>query len=190
MKKQTTLRQDRRCVSIISILLKTVYRRKGGYWVGEYLRKKNVLYSIGKNVYFGGKLPSDPFLVSLGDNVTIASNVMMYTHDIFGEMLSKSDEYRDYNKCTSYYSPIKICNNVAIGGNVTIMPGVTIGSYVIVAGGSVVTKDIPNGVIVGGAPAKILGNTRDFVMKRYDENPRQWSWDDQLSELINYYWKE
>ena len=48
-----------------------------------------------------------------------------------------------------------IGDNVWIGANVTILPGVTIGDYVVVAAGSVVTKDVPSGVLVAGVPAVV-----------------------------------
>jgi len=51
---------------------------------------------------------------------------------------------------------VRIGDDVWIGGNVTIVPGVTIGQNVVVAAGAVVTKDVPDNVLVGGVPAKIL----------------------------------
>lgn len=50
--------------------------------------------------------------------------------------------------------PIHIGNDVWIGGNVTIMPGLTIGNNVVIAAGAVVTKDVPNNSLVAGVPAK------------------------------------
>ncbi|MGM8317302.1 DapH/DapD/GlmU-related protein, partial [Clostridium perfringens] len=52
--------------------------------------------------------------------------------------------------------PVTIGNNVWIGGHATINPGVTIGNNVVVASGAVVTKDVPDNVVVGGNPAKII----------------------------------
>ena len=60
-------------------------------------------------------------------------------------------ERRDY---MAYAKPVRIGNDVWIGGNVTILPGVTIGNNVVVAAGAVVTKDIPDNTLVGGVPAK------------------------------------
>ena len=51
---------------------------------------------------------------------------------------------------------MRIGDDIWIGGNVTIVPGVTIGQNVVVAAGAVVTKDVPDNVLVGGVPAKIL----------------------------------
>ncbi len=52
--------------------------------------------------------------------------------------------------------PIKIGNNVWIGANSTILPGVTIGDGAIIAAGAVVSKDVPENAVVGGVPAKII----------------------------------
>lgn len=52
--------------------------------------------------------------------------------------------------------PITIGNHVWIGGNALIMPGVTIGNDVVVAAGAVVTKDVPDGTMVAGNPAKVI----------------------------------
>ena len=50
--------------------------------------------------------------------------------------------------------PVTIGNDVWIGGNCTILPGVTIGNNVVIAAGAVVTKDVPDNCVVGGVPAK------------------------------------
>lgn len=55
-----------------------------------------------------------------------------------------------------YTAPVTIGNNVWVGANTTILPGVTIGDFSVVAAGSVVTKDVPSGVLVGGIPAKVI----------------------------------
>lgn len=57
-----------------------------------------------------------------------------------------------------------IGNNVWLGAHVVVLPGVTIGDGVIVAAGAVVTKDIPSNVVVGGVPAKVIGE-RDAAKK-------------------------
>lgn len=53
-------------------------------------------------------------------------------------------------------TPVTIGNDVWIGGNVTILPGVTIGDRAVIAAGAVVTKDIPANTVAGGVPAKVI----------------------------------
>ncbi|WP_461823468.1 acyltransferase [Blautia stercoris] len=65
-----------------------------------------------------------------------------------------------------YIGSIEVYENVMIGADSTIMYDVKIGPNAIVAAGSVVTKDVPEGTIVGGNPAKVIGKFEDFVVKR------------------------
>jgi maltose O-acetyltransferase len=60
------------------------------------------------------------------------------------------------NSGKEYAKPISFGNNVWIGGNAVINPGVTVGDNVVIASGAVVTKDIPDNVVVGGNPARII----------------------------------
>lgn len=105
---------------------------------------------IGDNFYANHNLVIlDGAEVTVGNNVMVGPNCGFYTagHPINAEQRSSGLEYA---------KPIKIGNNVWIGGNVCIMPGVTIGDDVVIGGGSVVTKDIPSGVVAAGNPCKVL----------------------------------
>ncbi|MDE7203257.1 MAG: hypothetical protein K2O91_15450, partial [Lachnospiraceae bacterium] len=59
------------------------------------------------------------------------------------------------------YAPIKIGAHVWIGSNATVLPGVTIGDYAVVAAGAVVTRDVPAMTVVGGVPAKVLKKVKE-----------------------------
>ena len=87
--------------------------------------------------------------VKFGDNVFIAPNCGFYTagHPI---------DAKRRNAGLEYAYPITVGNNVWIGGGVQVMPGVKIGNNVVIGGGSVVTHDIPDGVIAVGNPCKLL----------------------------------
>lgn len=104
---------------------------------------------VGDNFYAGYNFTVlDMAEVKIGNNCMIGPNVNIYTtgHNI---------KPKDRNK-TGYEIKIAIGDNVWIGGNSTILPGVTIGENSIVAAGSVVTSNVPKNVIVAGNPAKIL----------------------------------
>ena len=91
----------------------------------------------------------DSAKVEFGDNVFIAPNSAFYTA---GHPL----DYETRNKGLEYAKPIKVGNNVWIGGNAIVLPGVTIGDNVVIGAGSVVTKDIPSNVIAVGNPCKVI----------------------------------
>jgi acetyltransferase-like isoleucine patch superfamily enzyme len=126
---------------------KKKYAKKIGVKIGENCR----IYST----HFG----SEPFLISIGDNVTVTSGVKFLTHD-GSTWLIRDEKGRRY-----LYQKIKIDNNVFVGVNSIIMPGVKIEKNVIVAAGSVVTKSIPSGSVVAGVPAKIIGRFEDIEHK-------------------------
>lgn len=94
--------------------------------------------------------------VVIGDNCMIAPGVMITA---VGHPLSPQGR-RDN---MAYSKPVHIGNDVWIGGNVSIMPGVTIGNNVVVAAGAVVTSDVPDNCVVGGVPARKLKDIENDV---------------------------
>ncbi|MET0466451.1 MAG: sugar O-acetyltransferase [Chitinophagaceae bacterium] len=105
---------------------------------------------IGENFYANHNLVIlDCARVSFGDNVFIGPNCNFYTagHPI---------DARTRNEGLEYAKPISVGNNVWFGGNVVVLPGVTIGDNAVIGAGSVVTKDIPANVIAVGNPCKVL----------------------------------
>ena len=107
---------------------------------------KNI--SFGKNVFVNSCCHfQDQGGIKIGDNVFIGHNVVLATatHDLKPGMNRKL-----------YYKPIEIKNNVWIGSNATILQGVTVGEWSVVAAGAVVTKDVAPYTVVGGIPAKFI----------------------------------
>ena len=103
---------------------------------------------IGKNVFINaGCKFQDQGGVCIGDGALIGHNVVFATVN--------HDEDPD-RRAGMYLTPIRLGKNVWIGSNATILAGVTIGDGAIIAAGSVVTKDVPAGMIVAGVPAKVI----------------------------------
>lgn len=96
--------------------------------------------------------PSFPWLVTIGDNVTLAPECMLLCHD------GSSKKLIGYSKI----GEIKIGNNVFIGAKAIILPNITIGNNVIVGAGSIVTKSIPDNCVVAGKPAKVVCSTEEY----------------------------
>ena len=103
---------------------------------------------IGNNFYSNHNLIIlDCAKVKIGDNVFVGPNVGIYTpcHPIDAKERMTFKEWAE---------PVTIGNDVWLGGNVTILPGVSIGNNVVIGAGSVVTKDIPSNCVAVGNPCK------------------------------------
>jgi len=133
---------------------------KGGMKVG---RNVNVMSQVN----FG----SEPYLIEIGNDVLISSNVSFITHDGGTWAFTDREIYKDVIK----YGKIIISNNVFIGAKAIIMPGVRIGNRSVIGAGSIVTKSVPDNSVVAGIPAKVIMTTDEYAekskrnMKPYDK---------------------
>ena len=119
---------------------------------------KYVGVNVGEDCYISTKnWSSEPFLIEIGNHVRIAGRTSFFTH---GGIWAIRKYYKDPG--LERYGKIKVGDYTSIGEGCIINPGVTIGKCCVVGGGSVVTKSIPDGCMVGGNPAKFLGYTEDF----------------------------
>ena len=133
------------------------YARKLGVRIGD-----NCQILADPQIPFG----SEPYLITLGNYVRINAGVQLITHDggywIFRNAYAGLGiEFSNID----YLDGIKIGNNVHVGTNAIIMPGVCIGDNCVVACGAVVTKDVKPNSIVGGVPAHYIESLDDYVNK-------------------------
>ncbi len=107
------------------------------------------------------------WLISIGDNVTLAPYAQILAHD------ASTYNFLKYTKI----SDVKIGNNVFIGAGAIILPNVKIGNNVIIGAGTVVTHDVKDNCVIGGAPSHIICSLDEYLNKiknipndlKYDE---------------------
>lgn len=99
--------------------------------------------------------PSHCWLITIGDNVTLAPRVHILCHD------ASTKDFLGYTKIVR----VNIGNNVFIGAESVVLPGVTIGDNVIIGANSTVTKDIPTGSVAAGSPARVICTLEEYLAK-------------------------
>ncbi len=133
------------------LLLADAYHKKDIY--SKYL---DIKFGDNVRILHFPRWGSEPFLIEIGNNVTITRGVAFVNHD-GGAAL-----FRNEVPGLNVFGKIKIGNNVFIGINSIILPGVIIGDNVVIGAGSIVNKDIPNNVVVAGVPARIIKSINDY----------------------------
>ncbi len=134
---------------------------------------------VGKNFFANYNCTIlDVAKVKIGDNCQMAPNVSIYTAGHPIHPVSRNSGYE-------YGKEVTIGNNVWIGGNSVICPGVTIGDHVVIGAGSVVTKDIPDWSVAAGNPCKVIRKITEeekrnlFRKEEIDDE----AWEDILSRM-------
>ena len=168
--------------------LTAVYNQTSGE---EISKRTEILSKLFKKI--GGRTYIEPpFRCDYGSNISIGDNfyaifdcIMLDTANIkIGDNVFFGPKVNIYTACHPIYAPVRnelfeyskevtIGDDVWIGGNVTINPGVHIGNNVVIGSGSVVTGDIPDGVVAAGNPCRII--------RRISESDKQY-WEEQKAE--------
>ena len=145
-------------MNILNVLCRCILPPK---WYARFIGVK-----FGKNCLIATKnWSSEPFLIKIGNNVQITHNVSIHTHggahvarvtipdfDVFGRVIIEDGAY--------------------VGSYSHIMPGVRIGKGSLVAAGSVVTKSVPDGIVVAGNPAKYICTVEEYIERNKKFNFR------------------
>ena len=139
----------------MSILKEFVYRLRGEYTT-EKLIKMGL--KVGKNFKRLNGVILDPahcWLITIGDNVTMAPRVHILAHD------ASTKEFLNYTKI----GRVNIGNNIFIGAESVVLPNVTIGDNVVIGANSTVTKDISSNSVYAGNPAKFICTIDEYIDK-------------------------
>lgn len=109
---------------------------------------------VGKNFFVQGipNFGSEPFLIEIGDNVTIAENVGFINHGGDARVTKRIERYKNGRN----FGRIRIGSNSFVGKGSVIMPGVSIGSNCIIGSLSIVSSSVPDNTVYAGNPAKFI----------------------------------
>ena len=134
----------------------------------NYIVKHKLFADVGENFFFQPRIvPINAEYIRFHNNDAVASDVTFICHDVIQKVFNNLDPGK---KCKKKYGCIEVMDNVFIGSKSTIMYNVRIGPNAIVAAGSLVTKDVPEGTVVAGIPAKVIGSFDDLYKKRLEES--------------------
>lgn len=133
--------------------------------IGSILRPnqyaKWIGVKVGKGCLINTKhFPTEAYLITLGDYVRVAPETHFFTH---GGLWPQ--RFRHPELYLEQFGKIQVGDYSYIGEGCLIMPGVCIGKDCVVGAGSVVTKSVPDGMMVAGNPARIIGKTEDMVQR-------------------------
>jgi len=161
--------------------MKSIFDIYWKYLVSPEAYARHLGVKIGQNCLIATRdWPSEAYLIEIGSNCQITSDVKFHTHggcnavrfkypnfDIFGKIIVKDWAY--------------------IGSGSQIMPGVTIGTGALVAAGSIVTKSVPPGMVVGGNPARVICTISEYIEKNlaYNLETKQMSPDAKRKLLLS-----
>lgn len=137
--------------------------------------------SIGKGCLIATRRwSSEPYLITIGNNCQITEDVWFHTHGGGNVIRSIIPDYDSFGK-------ICIEDWAYIGSGSHIMPGVTVGKGALVASGSIVTKSVPPGVVVGGNPARVICTVEEYIERnlKYNLNSKGLSYEEKKTLLMN-----
>lgn len=146
------------------IMIKKIFKKIFLMYLSKVDRVKFAKYigvNMGDGIFIYGDpiamFGTEPWCITLGNNVHITREVLFVTHD-GGTLL-----YRNLIPDLEITAPIVVGNDVYIGVRSIILPGVNIGNNCIIAAGSVVTKNVPDNSVIGGIPAKFIKTSDDYL---------------------------
>lgn len=144
--------------------------RPNSYDYADFLRVQGRFFHIGPHsrINRGAVIP-DPHFTRIGENCAVAACHLIGHNGVIGVL------NRAYGKKLDSVGKIDIRDNSFIGHGAIVLPDVVIGPNSIVAAGSVVSRDVPAGMVVAGVPARVICATEDYVC-RLEERSNAYPW--------------
>lgn len=153
----------RKFIQIIDYLVRFAWSKVAPLNYAKYLG-----VNIGNNVHFYGMKPNmfstEPWLISIGNDVYVTADVTFVTHD--GGPLILRKEVPDLELT----APIVIGNDVYIGIRSIILPGTCIGNRSIIGAGSIVKGKFPDNSVIAGVPARVIRTVDEYLEKAKSES--------------------
>ena len=146
------------------------YKKANRSWEGKrkYLEKRGATIGAGTRLNCStDSFGTEPYLIKCGKDCLFANGVHFYTHDGGIKVLNTLNMFD--GKRMEKFGAIVVGDNVYIGSETLIMPGVTIGDNCIIAAGAVVTHDVPSNTVWGGVPAKQIKSLDDYYQSTLEK---------------------
>lgn len=160
------------------------YKMKKNY--AGFLRDQGMHVGEGCEFHLPIIFGSEPYLITLGNNVRIGWNVSFFTHD--GGVWVLRNLHKDMQDIDKF-GRIVVKDNVHISPWACILAGVTIGENSIIGCGAIVTKDVPPNSIVAGVPARVIKSVDDYAKLDFDHTQNM-SPSEKRRYLIDKYCKD
>ena len=143
----------------MGIIKEVVYRLRGEYTTEKLI---SMGMKVGKNFKRLNGVILDPghcWLIEIGDNVTLAPRVHILCHD------ASTKQFIGYTKI----GRVNIGNNVFVGAESVVLPGVSIGNNVVIGANSTVTHDVPDNMVYAGTPARAVCTLEEYLAKETEQ---------------------
>ena len=139
----------------MNLIKELLYRLRGDFTTEKLISMGMTVGSNFKRLHGVILDPGHCWLITIGENVTMAPRVHILCHD------ASTKQFLNYTKI----GRVTIGDNVFIGAESVVLPGVTIGCNVIIGANSTVTHDIPDGMVAAGSPARLICTLEEYLNK-------------------------